>query len=170
MLSLVCTLFFCVSRFFSVCSYCPGGGRVWPSNGYWSYGEYSPPIRCPIEEACPGLDPNIVQSSGAATTVTQICSSGYEGPRCSQCSSSYYQLNSRCYYCGDSTDQSRDIAITLIVALLLMWSLALAVALLTSRWLSRTIQTFVVLQGLAMIGVEGAKSLPVGRQKASAAL
>jgi hypothetical protein len=35
-------------------AFCPGGGRMWPFPGYWSYSEYSIPVRCVYPLACPG--------------------------------------------------------------------------------------------------------------------
>ena len=34
--------------------YCPGGGRVWPIPGYWSFNETYPPTECTLPQICPG--------------------------------------------------------------------------------------------------------------------
>ena len=147
----------------------PGGGRAWPTAGYWSTGEFQTPVRCPIPEACIGVDPASPGDIAANFIDTQRCADGDTGQRCSQCADSYFTLNSRCYYCGSSTDQSRDIALTAVVALGAMSLLAVAAAFLSSLKLAFTVQAFVTLQSVAMIGVEGSKSLPFARRELSAA-
>ena len=34
---------------------CPGSGRIWPQPGYWSPDEFSTPVKCDNEAACPGF-------------------------------------------------------------------------------------------------------------------
>lgn len=128
-------------------------------------------MECPVAEACPGIDPHIVQTLTATGAVpTTVCSQGYTGPRCGDCQSSYYQLNGRCFYCGSSVDQTRDISLTISAALIATCLLASAVALLHAKPLAYTIQGFVVLQGVAMIGVEAAKRMPWASQMSAVAV
>jgi len=142
--------------------YCPGGGRVWPLPGYWSWSEYQTPIKCLVSDACPGLDRTLVATGGAQQAIadTQKCSVEYTGPRCAQCSEGYYQLQGRCLYCGDSIDQQRTIALTIVIATSAMVLLALCVALLKARALAYAVQGFILLQELASIGVAGVKEVP----------
>jgi hypothetical protein len=93
-------------------------------------------------------------------TDTQRCASAYTGARCSDCNEGYYQLQSRCYFCGSSVDQSASIALTIIVALGVMALMAAAVATLDAKKLSLAVQTFTNLQAVAIVGVSGAKHSP----------
>lgn len=83
---------------------------------------------------------------------------------CAQCSANYYQLSSRCYFCGSSNDQTRTIFITLVVALIATSLLAVCVAFMRAIPLAQTIQLFLLLQDVSMMGVEGAKSSPFQRE------
>lgn len=62
-------------------------------------------------------------------------------------------------------DQRRDIALTIFSAFIAMSVLALAVAFLRARRLAYLIQAFVVLQGVAMIGVQGVKHSPFASEQ-----
>ena len=56
--------------------YCPGGGRVWPLPGYWSFSETSEPSPCALPRACTGaLTPSALTVSGMRDT--QQCATGY---------------------------------------------------------------------------------------------
>ena len=56
--------------------YCPGGGRVWPLPGYWSFNEDSAPIACALPSACVGsLSSPQLNVDGSRDT--QLCSEGY---------------------------------------------------------------------------------------------
>ena len=145
-------------------AFCPGAGRAWPLAGYWSWSEYQAPTKCIVEEACPGYT-NTPTAGASATSAslfvdTQICAVGYESTRCASCSAGYYQLNSYCYYCGSSVDQSATIATTVVVGVAIMTILALAVSILSSLRLAQAMQVFSLLQGAAAVGVAGAQSSP----------
>jgi len=101
-------------------------------------------------------------------TDTQQCAAAYTGPQCVQCSAGHYQLQGQCYFCGASTDQSRDIALTVAVAAGAMCLLAVAAAFLSAAELSHLIQAFVTLQSVAMVGVEGSRSIPFARRELAA--
>jgi uncharacterized membrane protein YgcG len=153
--------------------FCPGGGRVWPQAGYWSWNEFQAPMACAIPEACPGVDAasggshNADNAAGAG--FTQQCSADYSGPTCAQCSAGAYRLNGRCYQCTESsTDQNAILSLTIIVGLSLMGGLSLAVAFLPAMRLAEVIQLLLIVQGLAMVGVEAAKDLPLFKQEVSA--
>jgi hypothetical protein len=93
-------------------------------------------------------------------TDTARCAPAYSGARCAECSAGYYQLESRCYYCGSSVDQSASIALTIIVALAVMALMATATATLRAKTLARAVQLFTNLQAIAVVGVSGAKFSP----------
>ena len=79
----------------------PGGGRVWPTAGYWSVSEFQAPVRCAIPQACVGVDPTAprgLNSNGAGLTDTQQCAAAYTGPQCVSCSAGHYQLQGQCYF------------------------------------------------------------------------
>jgi hypothetical protein len=122
----------------------PGGGRVWPQTGYWSYSEYQQPTKCLVPEACLGVDvataTTAPSGAAAALTDTQKCSVAYTGPRCSQCSTGYYQLSGRCCFCGSSVDQNRDIILVVIIGLCAMFFLSLLIAMLKAVALAEVMQ------------------------------
>jgi hypothetical protein len=121
---------------------CPGGGRVWPQPGYWSWSEYLAPVRCTVPEACPGVDASTATSSASGTDSinTQRCADGYTGVQCAQCASSYFALSLKCYPCGSSVDQDRTIAITVTICFAFLVLLALLVALLKAMHLALAMQ------------------------------
>ena len=124
-----------------------------------SWSEYQAPTKCVVEEACPGYTNG--PSNGVTNFIdTQTCAVGYESTRCASCSAGYYQLNSRCYFCGSSVDQSSTIAITVVVGFGIMTILALAVSTLPSLKLAQAIQIFSLFQGAATVGVAGAQDSP----------
>ena len=133
------------------CIVCPLACRSWS--------EYQAPTKCVVEEACPGYT-NVPGSGATNFADTQTCSAGYESTRCGTCSAGYYQLNSRCYFCGSSVDQSATIATTVIIGISVMSLLALAASTLSSLKLAQAIQIFSLLQGAAAVGVAGARSSP----------
>ena len=106
----------------------------------------------------------------APYTDTRTCSAAYTGQTCSACATGYYMLNGQCYFCGSSVNQDSTIILTLLVSVGAMAVLALAVALLPARPLSRVIQIFTLLQSIAVVGVSGAKDSPYFTEKAIAAM
>ena len=138
--------------------------------GWWSYSEFVPPMRCPLADACPGVRLAVAQTGGSPHVDTQLCAAGYAGVRCSQCASSYYEASGRCYYCGASTDQSRDLAILLLVSLCAVCALAACVAFMRARALALSVEALVVLQGAAMVGVDAVQSAPFAKEQLSLAL
>ena len=141
--------------------------------------EFQAPVRCTVPQACIGVDataPRGVSSNGGGVrgadggfTDTQQCAAEYTGPQCVSCSESHYMLQGQCYFCGASTDQTRDIALTVVVAIGAMCLLAVAAAFLSAPKLSHLIQAFVTLQSVAMVGVEGSRSIPFARKELAAA-
>ena len=56
--------------------YCPGGGRVWPLPGHWSFDETSAPVPCALPASCVGaLVTQALSVSGSRDT--QLCAEGY---------------------------------------------------------------------------------------------
>ena len=155
--------------FLFVC-FSPGGSRVWPSPGFWSVSEFESPVACRVAAACVGVDPAAPKTDdGRGATDTQQCAAAYTGPQCVSCAAGHYQLQGQCYFCGASTDQRRDIALTVLVAAGAMCLLAVAAAFLSAASLSQLIQAFVTLQSVAMVGVEGSRSIPFARREIAAA-
>ncbi len=82
--------------------------------------EYQVPLECKVYEACLGI-PQTGDSTPGEKGFTSVdtansCSEGYTGLRCEQCSSGYYVMLQRCYYCGSTTDQTLMIVATILVA------------------------------------------------------
>jgi len=141
---------------------CPGGGRCWPTAGYWSYSERSQPLKCTYGDACPGVNPDeaVTTQTGQAGVDTQNCAEGYTGSACSSCADNYYSLNQRCYSCGSEVDQTSQMVSILTAAALVTLGLSVAVAILPATGLVRTVECFVVLQQVSEIGAKGALDLP----------
>jgi hypothetical protein len=91
------------------------------------------------------------------------CSQGYDGPLCEYCASGYYTQAGQCLPCGDSTDQRGQIISALVAACVVMAVLGGLVAFLASMNLALAVSSFLVLQQLAMVGLDGSKELPVYR-------
>jgi len=150
---------------------CPGGGRVWPLPGYWSWNEWQAPVACARVEACPGFSSSSSFSgtnTDAAFADTQQCTEAYTGARCADCSPGYYQLQGQCFFCGSDVDQSATIALTVLVGLGAMAALSVAAALLSALVLAHVVNVFVMLQGVAMVGVTGAERSPFFGEELSA--
>jgi len=132
--------------------------------------EFDSPVACRVAAACVGVDPAAPKTDdGRGATDTQQCAAAYTGPQCVSCAAGHYQLQGQCYFCGASTDQRRDIALTVVVAASAMCLLAVAAAFLSAASLSQLIQAFVTLQSVAMVGVEGSRSIPFARREIAAA-
>jgi len=71
------------------------------------------------------------------------------------------EMNDRCYFCGSSVDQQSAITVALISAAVAMCVISLGVATLKPEPLTLAVTGFLVLQQLALAGVDGAKSAPV---------
>jgi hypothetical protein len=137
---------------------------AWPLAGYWSSSEYLPPQQCSNPSSCLGIDPAVV---GSSTTGVQEyfvdgkkCAEGYTGVTCTQCAADYYQLSGKCIFCGSSTNQDAALTLTIIAAFSVITVLALCVAFLDALPLAEWVTLFVVLQELAIVGVDASKDLP----------
>ena len=78
---------------------CPGGGRVWPKEGYWAPGEFAGFVRRCSEptERCLGT---IVREGRRSAA----CATGYTGEYCGTCSANFYQDEGGfCRACNDVT-------------------------------------------------------------------
>jgi hypothetical protein len=147
--------FFCAWRWFLTG---PGGGRVWPVPGYWSYTEYVEPSACPLDtETCPGVDSAFALNTDSPWVDTSRCATGYDGAVCNECAGGYYQLQGRCFKCNDKIDQRAVIGLICCIGLGVMALLSLGVAFLQAMTLAETMQWFAVLQGLIVVAVEGIK-------------
>jgi len=143
------------------CATCPGGNRVWPTQGCWSASEFTKPVRCTVrEDVCLGA-PEV----GNRLDVEGQCKEGFSGTQCLSCAADYYRLQGSCAKCPSSEDQSGLLALTMIVALGCIAAIAVAVGFLQAVWLSRFVQAFVTLQAVAQVGVEGSKNLPLARDE-----
>jgi hypothetical protein len=86
--------------------YCPGGGRIWPLPGYFSFGEFTGIVtRCrPPLERCIGSQ-------------YSLCGFGYTGDYCSQCDNGFYVQGNFCLPCveGEQTTLFAVLAVLLLV-------------------------------------------------------
>ena len=146
---------------------------MWPLADYWSVSEYALPIACGIPGACLGVDRTVVVKTNtfrdpAEQISTQQCSPAYKGSLCSQCSTSYYQLNGRCYPCGGSdSDESAGLTLTLFAAVAFLSLLAVGIAVLRPLQLAHAVSFFLGLQSIALVGVAGSASIPFSTQRFS---
>jgi len=141
---------------------CPGGGRCWPKPGYWSYSQNSLPVACDVADHCPGIDPTeaMSETSNGEAPDTQVCVAGYTGAGCKSCADGYYELSSRCYSCGDSTDQSAQFAALVLGAVAVTAGLAASVAIFDAPWLVEIVECFLALQQVSELGAQGSKDIP----------
>ena len=97
--------------------FCPGGPRVWPTNGYWSENERDVPQKCKVASACPGISQeeqtkrqqrllldigNDNQKLREMVLPTDSCSTGYEGQLCGTCQAGWYAEGDLCMNCADT--------------------------------------------------------------------
>jgi len=141
--------------------YCPGGGRCWPLPGYWSYRETQDALPCRIPDVCIGTPSNpSLQTELGGEPSTQNCADGYDGVTCVDCSDSYYKLKGRCYPCGNESDQTAAIVSIIIGSAIVSILLSLSVAFLRAAHLVRVASVIVALQGVVVVGQQGARDLP----------
>ena len=139
--------------------YCPGGGRVWPLPGYWSFGETSPPVQCALPQACPGaLSAATVQSDGSRATA--VCAAGYVGDYCTVCAADYYADGQRCLSCGLQSDEIVELVILLAIFVALFLSLAVAVAVASTNNLSTAVSAVLLVQHLSVVGKLAGQQVP----------
>ena len=89
---------------------CPGGGRVWPLDGYWNTNE---------------TDPRVYQclyppSRCGGTAGSSICGEGYAADRCGVCAEGYYHRLDGCAKCASEAVRSflclqKAAAVTVVV-------------------------------------------------------
>ena len=139
--------------------YCPGGGRVWPLPGYWSWNEVAAPTACALPLACPGaLSQSQLAADGARQTSN--CAEGFTGPLCASCAAGYYQVSQRCLSCGLQSTDRDELGVLLTVALALFVSMAVCVATLSPTALSSAVSSLLFVQHLSVIGKLGASQVP----------
>jgi hypothetical protein len=152
-------LFFCqtLSPFnISPLVFRPSGGRVYPRSSFWSFNEWSAPVRCANNGfACPGSlgeHPDYpLRLNEDGTRDTRRCIEGYSGDFCSDCLPGYWKSEMRCLPCGDESERAQLLAV-LVSSLFLFFALAIAVIVLSSRWLSLVVGILVFLQQFAQLG------------------
>jgi hypothetical protein len=88
-----------------------------------------PPTRCFLEEACPGITyqlgyVSVANASATATAVVgnsqgckgqDVCSCGYGGYACADCSQGYYRLQNSCQVCSEYGSLSGSIVSAAVV-------------------------------------------------------
>ena len=94
------------------------------------------------------------------------CAAAYDGALCDTCAPSYYKTtgSTKCFPCGSSSDQNAAITLTIIAALVGLFLLALGVVFLTPLRLAYVVQGFLVLQGVALVGVNGSRDIPFAQE------
>jgi hypothetical protein len=138
----------------SVCSpcptggFCPGGGRVWPLPGYWSYDEFSMPISCNMEEACPGAASVASQAmyNTDGSRITSRCADSYTGNACSQCSAGNYMLIHKCQTCGTTNTDVLSMGIVICVAMGLFIIISSQVVQMNPTSLSSFVGNIIIIQ------------------------
>ena len=139
--------------------YCPGGGRVWPLPGYWSFSETSLPVACTLPQACPGaLSSPLLNADG--TRMTEVCADGYTGRYCVDCAAGYYSNLQRCLSCGLESAELMELVALLIIAFALFLSLSVAVAVASANRLSTAVSAVLVVQHLSVVGKLAGQQIP----------
>ena len=151
----------------------PGGGRVLPLAGYYSVSEYSAPIACPNPSACIGVDPSIFLEAGVSPPLLRAsvqCAAAYAGALCSSCAPDYYQTSGslQCFPCSSTAIQNVATSLTIIVGLGGLVLLAVGIAFLSPLHLASAVNVFLVLQSVALVGVNGSRDIPYYREEMSA--
>jgi hypothetical protein len=94
-----------------------------------------------------------------------LCTAAYSGQLCAQCASGYAKSNGLCSYCGNPSDQSAILALTLIAALSILLVLSVSITVLHFSTLAECVHIFCALQVIALVGTQGVKSIPFGTQQ-----
>ena len=139
--------------------YCPGGGRVWPLPGYWSYSEKALPVACALPRACPGAL-STPQLSADGSRVTSVCSAGFTGSFCTACDAGYYSSSSRCLSCGLQEVEKLELSILVIIAAGLFFLMAICVAVLSANGLSMAVAAILLIQHFAVVGKLAGQQVP----------
>jgi hypothetical protein len=87
------------------------------------------------------------------------CATGYEGVLCAKCSSTHFMANERCQLCEGAVSQEVVLMLTGIVAVIALVVLGVAIVALSAPILSRAVRVFGVVQILALVGVQGIRSI-----------
>ena len=140
--------------------YCPGGGRVWPLPGYWSFDERSVPVACSLPQACPGAlcSPPTVKADGSRQT--SVCAVGYAGSYCVECAADYYSDLQRCLSCGLEEQELTELVVLLCIFAALFLALAVAVATAHANKLSTAVSAVLVVQHLSVVGKLAGQQVP----------
>ncbi|KNC55828.1 uncharacterized protein AMSG_11268 [Thecamonas trahens ATCC 50062] len=139
---------------------CPGGSRLWPRLGYWSYSELTQPGACAIREACCGALGEMPEECPLSPTAlaggvrnTQQCdtSAGYTGEFCDSCiTPAYFRDGGVCRVC-DKGDKG-ELALLVITALIMTGLVFLGIAVLSVAKLSAVVAGLLALQQVVFVG------------------
>ena len=139
--------------------YCPGGGRVWPLPGYWSYSETTLPVACGLAQSCPGaLSSPQLATDGSRETC--VCAAGYTGTFCALCAADYYALEQRCLSCGLEDTEKMELGILVIIAVALFVAMACCVATLSATGLSMAVAAILLVQHFSVVGKLAGQQVP----------
>ena len=157
--------------------YCPGGGRVWPLQGWWSFTEWRAPGACLAAEACPGVDRQVQvhplltegnsTSASAATSAvagvdTTMCSDGYVGPFCQKCQDGWYRAAGElCRSCGANAEEERNLILHAIMLTIFFALFLLSVCFLSGASLTKVMGRTLLVQQMVLISVKGAVAIGV---------
>ena len=142
---------------------CPGGSRVWPIDGYWSFSETEAPIKCLHDDCCGAVGTRNecpIQTRSDGTRETQRCSpsSGRSGVLCSECvTPAFYKDAGTCRPCD--SDNSGQFAGLVLAFLVMAGILALSVALLPEPLLAKAGALLVAFQQFVAVGRIGSARL-----------
>lgn len=155
-------------------AFCPGGVRMWPLIGFWSFDEFTAPGACALNEACPGAigqladypartaQPDQLAESLAGSRDTRRCADllGYDGAFCSTCLKGFYNDQGVCQSCSTHA-ASRDgqLSALLVVAAVLLLLVLLGVATQTPKHLTVCVSAIIVLQQFVYVGRVAARRL-----------
>jgi hypothetical protein len=72
-------------------------------------------------------------SENDRSTITTVCSEGYEGDYCGSCSQGFYRFDSHCYSCSLSSAEQTRLQFLIAAAVLILLGLVFAVVILGSH-------------------------------------
>jgi hypothetical protein len=162
-------------------AWCPGGGKAYNREGFWSSSAYAIPQECPIKSRCPGsvdvivveqadgTESNILvsrppeqglQVSGDLNELTQLCAVGYDGNLCNECAETYYLDIDICRSCGLDAEAAAFVNIVIFFAAALFFAMAFMVATFRSTRMSSVVGNVIVLQQVVTVVQQASRELP----------
>lgn len=135
--------------------FCPGGGRVWSTAGYWNRDEWTAPAPCQFPLACRGR-----RFARQTATQNSECAPGFQGDFCLFCQRQHFRDGPNCRPCAEPKEEKARLAVLGAVAASLLavaWTL-LAVA--SVKTLPHLVNVVKIVQGAVVVAQIASPWLP----------